>query len=323
MDCRRWEELLFERIEGDLSSADEASLQAHQRTCRPCRELQALLGGEAAGASAPEVPEALVADVLRRTSGDPCGRAALLLAEALDVAGELAERPQGRPSSILFGGPTHAPGSAHDPALAAHLKGCARCTAMAGALARLGGELPRLVGLDPGAGFVAEVMAATAGADAARRLHPAAVQVAAPAWLARLQATLQRLAARPRFALEGAYAVALVFFLIFGLPSPSLAELPARALDGIRDNAARVRVVAGSGFDVALDYGLGTWDEVADRFDAWLASEGAVAGASHATLRTWAGALRDLAGDIWNNLFAPFAENLRALWRPDGGATDE
>lgn len=304
MDCRRSEELLFERLEGRLTGAEEASLHAHLSDCRRCGELRALLAGDAAGETSglPEVPADLLAGVLQRTSGDACGSVALRLAEALDGPGREA--------------------AGHEPAMVAHLEHCAACRRLAGALARLSRELPALAELDPGADFVTGVMAATARAGVAGRLPRIEPVVD---WRTRLHETLQRFAARPRFALEGAYAVALVVVLIFGLPSASLAELPARALDGVRGNAARVQVVAASGLDAARDYGRATWSEAAARIDDWLPTEqdAAAAGVSELTLRRWAAALRDVAAGIWNNLFAPFADNLRALWRPERGADNE
>ena len=67
MDCTRFEDLLFESLDGSLAAADELGMQAHQLDCARCRELAALMRGDTDDASA--TPIDLVAGVLERTSG--------------------------------------------------------------------------------------------------------------------------------------------------------------------------------------------------------------------------------------------------------------
>lgn len=207
--------------------------------------------------------------------------------------------------------------------------------ALARALARLQHELSELASLDPGGDFVAEVMEATRGLR--RPLHAASDAAtgttAAATWWSRLGAAWTRLAQRPRLALEGAYAVALVLFLIVGLPSRSFAELPVRAFGGIRQETARMQQVASSGVDAVLAFGLETWSDSTARLnDYWTTPQAPQASPEAVQLqrgaRAWATALRDLAAGIWRNLFAPFADNLRALFRdsadePPGEPTGE
>lgn len=118
-------------------------------------------------------------------------------------------------------------------------------TSGAPALAELRRELPTLAETNPGADFVTAVLAATLGSDmaaptpasvAAPAPTPMSVPMPAPArWhaLARLdRSTLwQRLARRPRLALEGSYIVTMLALLIFGLPTWSAAESPVHAFD--------------------------------------------------------------------------------------------
>jgi len=285
MDCTRFEDLLFESLEGDLLDTEEQSLQAHANSCTRCREFAALMRAEAADGSS-EVPVDLVAGVLERTSGGACERAQLLLADRADGA-------LGEDGSLL----------------SMHLGGCADCAAVARALVHLQHELPTLAQLDPGAGFVAAVMDATVG-----RAAPAPARIPLRA---RIEETWERLSQRPRLAFEGAYAGIVLLFLIFGLPSQSLAELPARAYDGLRQEGIKVERVVSAGVGELFDFGRTTWTESSARVDAYFARADSAprdASALERTARYWAGVARDVATSIWDGLLAPIAERLRELW---------
>jgi hypothetical protein len=171
---------------------------------------------------------------------------------------------------LLFAGLDTALGTVEREQMARHEQGCARCrrltevvagniaptppeiadqieatvfesTSGAAALARLRRELPVLAEADPGPGFVNSVLAATSD-RAAPHARPAPAQAQAQAQAkARirrpgsrridLSALWQRLARRPRLALEGSYVVTMLALLIFGLPSWSAAESPVQAFD--------------------------------------------------------------------------------------------
>lgn len=176
---------------------------------------------------------------------------------------------------------------------------------VARALVRLRAELPELAELDPGEGFVGDVLVATVGE---RRSAVAAL-------IGRTRAIWQRLAQRPRFALEGAYAAVLAAFLIFGLPSPSLAELPGRAFDGVRQEAVRVERAVSSRVDALVGFGVATWSESSSRAAEYLGRRAAETGRLDDDLRTRASAARELAAAIWQRLFAPFFDHLRAAWQ--------
>jgi hypothetical protein len=243
-----------------------------------------------------------------------------------------------RCEELLFARLDGAAIDAEREALHAHLRTCARCRDLDGllrepaeggltrleipdelvpavlertsqpvsrALVRLGAELPELAELDLDEAFVAEVMAATVGAR--RATHAPLV--------ARMRAVWQRLAQRPRFALEGAYAAVLVAFLIFGLPSPSLAELPGRAFDGVRQEAVRVERAVSSRVDALVGFGVASWSESSTRAAEYLDRRTAdPAGRLDDDLRTHATEAGELAAAIWQRLFAPFFDNLRAAW---------
>jgi anti-sigma factor RsiW len=151
--------------------------------------------------------------------------------------------------------------------MARHAQGCARCrrlaavvagneepippdiadelaaevfarTSGAAAIERLQRELPALAEADPGPDFVSSVLAATIGREttqpAPARLHrPASPRID-------LSGLWQRLALRPRLALEGSFVVTMLALLVFGLPSTT--ESPVRAFDSWwrnRTDAAR------------------------------------------------------------------------------------
>ena len=285
MDCARFEDLLFERLDARLHAPDEERMRAHAQTCRRCRELAALLSGGLDSAP-PEAPADLVAGVLHRTSGGSCGRAQLLLAAGADSA--LSEN-----GSLLT----------------IHLETCIDCATVARALVQLRHELPALGELDPGATFVAEVMAATAGVVTPRpRMQ----------LIARIEEMWERAVQRPRLAFEGAYAGIVVLFLVFGLPSQTLAELPARALGGIRQGGIKVERAVSSGLGELAEVGRSTWTDSAGRAAEYLiASARAPRDASRVErgLRAWAGTVRRMAAGLWDRLLAPVVDQLRALWR--------
>jgi len=259
MDCARYEEWLFEALEAGLPDDRRARLDEHLRDCARCRELRALLSGDAAAdAAAVGVPEDLLPAVLEHTTG-----------------------------------------------------------AVNRAMTRMLRELPALAEIQPDDGFVADVLTATVGARAARRAHRRMRRERAWApWRERAEQIWERLAQRPRLALEGAYAGLLVAMLLLGLPSPSVAALPVRAFDGIRQEALNVQRAVSVQVDLALDYGRDAWQDSTDRLSGYLeAHAGEVLEAPQVQRAAgWLTAVRDMADGIWQHLFAPVARELRALW---------
>lgn len=108
-----------------------------------------------------------------------------------------------------------------DPTLDAHVGRCAGCAAFARALAAVDATLPAALAVDPGPAFTAAVLRRTSRAPE-RAGFAAAIA-------ARLERSFGRLLARPRFALEFAYAGALLVWLVAGAAGLSLAT-PARWL---------------------------------------------------------------------------------------------
>lgn len=290
MDCKRFEDLLFESLDAPVVAVDKRLMQEHEHGCTRCRDLASLMRDEVATATA-EVPADLAATVMQRTSGSPCDRAQLLLARAEE-------------------------GLAEDGGLLAlHLGGCPECAAMARALVHLRTELPCLAELDPGAGFVAGVMAATVGT----------AQPVGESFWSRAAETWERLAQRPRLALEGAYATALVVLLVFGLPSASFAELPARAFDGVRQEGIKVERVVSDGLGDLAALGRATWAESTSRATEFLAgAESTRAGTAFVDqARAWAVAAQRMATAVWDTLLAPIIEDLANLWNRSTAAEAE
>jgi len=201
--CRTFIERLDDLLEGRLGPADRRAAQEHLDSCRSCRDLWSLV----AEAGAPVAPPAdLLGAVLARTSGPACGSARKRLCDHVD-------RLLAPPDEDL---------------VRMHLDACRECAGLAAALARLATDLPPLAEMEPGARFVPDVLARTSRRPAL-----------SDGWTARLAAGWRRLAQRPRIALEGAYAGAIVLVMLFGTANAPFAEVPRRGI-------ALVRTVQGS-----------------------------------------------------------------------------
>ena len=137
----------------------------------------------------------------------------------------------------------------------------------------------------------------------------------------------ERIAARPRLALEGAYAVAFVVFLVFGLPSQSVADLPARAFDGIRQEGIKVERAVSSGLGELAELGRTAWTDSTERAAEYLASRPSRdASRLERGLQFWTRTARGLATGLWDRMLAPLVEQVRALLHttpPDGAEMNQ
>jgi hypothetical protein len=154
-----------------------------------------------------------VRDVLARTSGSACDRACGLLPDLADGALAVLDRQL----------------------VQRHLEHCPGCRAVALALGRLGPELAARAELDPGPEFLAGVVARTSGRSAAaqrRRAREAAAS--GPGGLVdRLGRWWLDRVLRPRFALQAAYAAALVLALLTATPVSPLKGASERAVTAV------------------------------------------------------------------------------------------
>jgi hypothetical protein len=198
IDCAGCRRLIDALRAGSLAEPDRARMEAHLDACRDCEAHFAAASRELTGPDAAE-SERLVRGVLARTTGDACARAHALLPDAVD--GRLAD------------------GDAR--LLARHVEHCGDCAELRAALAWVAPLLPGAARLEPGEDFAAAVLAATTGAGR---------EAGRPAWLEALAARWRSLIRRPRFSLEGAYALTLVLIALFGTPLSPAREAPTRAL---------------------------------------------------------------------------------------------
>ena len=185
-DCRSFLARLEDWLDGRLSIDERRQAERHLVVCAECRELTTL---PRTADAAPAGGEALTSAILARTSGSPCASARQRLVDYVDEA--LAPVDAGLMSS--------------------HLERCDACTALARTVSRLSLDLPRLAELQPDPGFVADVLARTCAVPARVR-----------SWPERLLEGLRTLAARPRFALEGAYVGTALLALLVAFPSSPL-----------------------------------------------------------------------------------------------------
>jgi hypothetical protein len=228
-----------------------------------------------------DLPDHFAASVLAQTSGKTCDRTLLLLVEA--------EAEQSAASELL----------------PLHLESCAHCAAVAHAWTQVLHTLPLLAEGDPDPNFVGAVLAATAGSRKQRVVSPRA-------WLGRIQ---HRLIRRPRIALEGAFVMALLLLVAFGLPSRSLVDLPMRAIVVMsRDSAASAQAVKSATGEV-VRLGRSGWLELnthtgaaVEQISDWVVTE------SGEQLRALSGATGTQMQNVWGGLLAPNVEQIRSLW---------
>lgn len=280
MDCARFEVLLFEGLDRDIAADDRERMLSHARVCARCRDLFGLVRQDHEP-SAAELADTFAAAIVASTSGKPCDRAGLLLASDETV----------RPGDTEL--------------LALHLEVCPDCAAVARALPKLRAELPALAEADPGARFVAAVMTATVGTRASFSVPPRR----------RPRRVVERLVKRPRLASEIAYAITMSALLVFGLPSASLSELPARVFDATRHETAAVERMVTERTGETVRLGRMRWAELTTDA-ATLLERSLEPGAAQTIerLQSWFGTVQGFAQDARITLLAPHLENLRSLW---------
>lgn len=190
------------RAESALPAEERAACLRHAAGCPECAELLELARMGLAPDDGTEPTDGLLGAVLASTSGPACGRALERLAE---LSGDRAA----------------------DPLVALHLLECSECRALAGVMASLAVDLPRLAEISPDPGFADDVLRASL--PAAVRLRRWWRGAVAPA----LQGTWERLVHRPRFAWEAAFVLTVVFLPLIVASGPSLAAAPARGAEEV------------------------------------------------------------------------------------------
>lgn len=268
MDCIEFEVLLFDQLDRELATPDAERLQAHLLGCANCRSLYALLRGDVEQ-SVTEPPHDFAAGVVAITAGRPCERAQLLLTAS---EGEASD---------------------DDWLVARHLESCPDCSVVARALARLRLDLPTLAEADPGEDFVPAVMAATLG-----------VRESAESQWSAWRRLIEQLSRRPRIALEGAYAIAMLVLMVFGLASPSFSDLPVRAAGHTWRSVADTAHTVAAGASELKTGAVALADRMAESVSADAVELGA----------TVSGSAQELARTAWDGLVMPNVERVRSLW---------
>lgn len=236
MECQGFESRLDRLIGNMLMPEEQRAMREHARACSRCGKLLVIfekpLPGDHGAARGAHLDEALTGEILARTTGSACDRAAELL-------------------------PDYADGSLDDQdrdLLADHLDHCPRCATRAQVLADLAVTLPQLAEIEPDPDFVADVL----GRTSVRR-RPAASRMAA--WW-------QRLCHRPRFALEAAFCGALIMMLISGGTGPVLREAApqriAAAWTSPLEDAQQLWQSRGPSAERVATFGQATWNKVAE-----------------------------------------------------------
>ena len=227
MNCARFEELLFDWLDGELGATQVEAMTVHMDTCASCRELHTL-----AAADTGELlmaPDDLLMEIMSASGVDTCDCA----------RGRLVEHEQTDLGAL-------------DPVLAMHVESCAECGSLHRALSLLQEDLPRLAELEPDPGFIDSVMRAT---------------VAAP----RMADWWQRLLARPRLALEGAYVGTLIVALTLVTPAAAFTQVPARVIKELREDRIDVRATVAQSWGSLAQVGLDGWDKVSGEVSAYVA----------------------------------------------------
>jgi predicted anti-sigma-YlaC factor YlaD len=245
MNCKVIQARLQDFLDGKLSAAERREVAMHLDGCGECAALATLMGPDLLLDGAPDLADA----VLERTSGPACDRAHDILCESVD--GTL----EGIDAELLT----------------LHLDRCGECAALALALERLGKDLPAMAELEPAAGFVEEVLAATLP----RRNRWTELAAGwARGWAALL--------ARPRIAWEAGYIGAVAVWLVVSVlgapfqastPLPS-AESSAKIVDDVK---SRVSTFGRRAWDATGGRGQEAWDDLqSDVFRRYRRTEGAL-----------------------------------------------
>ncbi len=206
MDCRQWENLLDDYLNGSLAADQRSAAEAHLDVCPACAALLAMVQKNRDALAEVDRPD-LTAQILARTSGSACGRAEELLGDL--VEGDLP---------------------ADDAHLVrSHLEHCQQCAALERTLTWLVPLLPDMGRVEAGPAFTGDVLRATT-----RRYIPRS------AWRGRLRDWWQGVLARPRFALEAAYVATMLLVLLCGTPISPFREASSRALQVVQAGPAQV-----------------------------------------------------------------------------------
>ena len=212
--------------------------------------------------------EEFIQDVLARTSGSPCERAAGYLPDLTDGTLEDMDRRL----------------------VQAHLEHCPGCRALAVTLGWLDPLLPKMAFLDPGPEFMKQVLARTSLAAPGIAAGPITEPMAfGPAGLMdRLGRWWQRQILRPVFPLQVAYAATVILVLLVATPVSPFRQAPGFILQTVQAGPGSLPVVGP------------LLDSATDRASGWVGSQTgrAYQAVSDEATGTWRKIDSDLTGRI-------------------------
>ena len=195
MRCAEFNQLLPDLLRGSLPQALRDACDAHLLECAICLEC---LADASAGQWQHQDVTAMLDSIVQSTIPDLCATSAYLLCDSLD--GTLSTE-----QSLL---------------LSSHLDSCKACQSLQASLLTVSAQLPQMAQRQPPAALLARILLSTT--------HQLPV---AAGFLQRVHKQLEAVLLRPRFALEAAFSVTLVWTLLFGVPASILdtafAEQPA------------------------------------------------------------------------------------------------
>lgn len=195
MRCTEFSQLLPDLLRGTLPQAMRDACDAHLLECAICLEC---LADASAGHWQHQDANVMLDSIVQSTTPELCATSAYLLCDSLD--GTLSAE-----QSVL---------------LSSHLDGCKACQALQVSLLAVSAQLPLLAEKQPPDALLARIFLSTT--------HQSPL---ATGFLQRALKHIEAVLLRPRFALEAAFSVTLVWTLLFGVPASILdtafAEQPA------------------------------------------------------------------------------------------------
>ncbi len=187
MDCRSFEERLDVLVAGILPPREQQAAEEHLSACVRCRRLLSMVRGDEEG-QAHQADQDLLLAILHKTSGAPCGEAALLLCDWVD--GHLEQDDW--------------------EIISLHIDHCPNCGSLAASLQELKEVLPEMAEIEPDESLAGRILQATISRPRVSR-HDRRHFDGREWW--------HRMLRRPRFAWEAAYVGALLILLALGNPA--------------------------------------------------------------------------------------------------------
>jgi len=224
MDCAKLHERLDEWLADRLGTEDAKAIRLHLDSCEECRAVESTLR------EGTERDDAFVGGVMAQTTGRACSSATAKLGEFLD--GTLATED----ASLVSG----------------HLDSCVACRGVADLLCELEPVLASMADRAPDANFTADVLLKTLP-------QPSLWSV----FLRRSQDMIHAALMRSAFPQEAAFVATLLLVLLTATPFAPWPQLPARALQVVKDMQIEEPPASADANVVAVGPVVVLWDSFA------------------------------------------------------------